>query len=277
MKRAPYLDNRWMAFTPDAAVAAFAVMECIGKTTIDGEIVYQTTQPTTSGGDVFLVNGPVAVAANKHGVCTKAMDKPAWALYDTGYTAPSAGQGWGPDVNNWKLVPSDDGYVCVSDADTSNGVVLVLRKRARVRQAELQADYMPGDESVGVQFVYYDYGDTFTAYFPTHHRQGIGRAGSTDPLHAATQCIVLYNQSEEELQVISGQFKTTGIGKANGNIAAGGSGAISIWEKNYGTGAPDDSEIDQTMINWSNVGLVLDDLVVWFYDAQEDLWYCFKS
>ena len=39
MERAPYLDDRWLSFTPNAAVEAFAVMEDNGSTTVDGEVV----------------------------------------------------------------------------------------------------------------------------------------------------------------------------------------------------------------------------------------------
>jgi len=277
MERAPYLDDRWLPFTPDEDVAAFAVMECTGEMTVDGEIVYQTTQPTTTGGDVFLINGPVAVGANDYGPCVKATDKPAWALYDTGLTPPVAGEGWGPTLDSWVLVPSDDGYVCVSDADTSNGVVLVLRKRARVRRAELAADYFPGDATVAFTFEDQEEGGDYTAHFPTTHRHGPGRIGNVDPEHAGTMCTVTYNQKTEHWEVIGDQFRKIGIGKAKDQIASNVVGTIEIWEENYTTSLPDDSTLTAEMRNWGNDQVEVGELVIWFYDGHEDKFYFFKS
>lgn len=127
MERAPYLDDRWLSFTPNAAVEAFAVMEDNGSTTVDGEVVLQTKQYAAGNPNkVVYVNGPVDVASGHYGPCTLLMDKPGWVQYDTGDGTPATGESWGPKPSSWKLAKNLPGFIIIGGA--ASGLVLAIRQ-----------------------------------------------------------------------------------------------------------------------------------------------------
>jgi hypothetical protein len=275
----PARQRYWVTFTPDEAAPAFAVMELKGVTMVGDLAVVQTQKPTAvagstavCGGREFFVNGPSPVDANGYGRCTMAIEAPTWCLYDDGEGSPGAGDGWGPQADSWKLVPSDDGFQVIGGATA--GRVEVVRKRARVRRAELTADYWPGDANVAAEMLDQADNPEFTAYVPYYavaaYNFGIGRVGSE--VHTATHIWVAWNSRRERYEIIDGHFATFALGKADGAIALDASGTVSVWWKDYATGNMADSGVNVTALNWLFPGIDAGDRVGMAYDRQEAVW-----
>ena len=118
------LDRLWLPFACTSAVDALGVMVANGSTTVNGQLILQTAQPTSSTNfqKVLYINGPTNVPANGVGRCTMAQ-APIFALY-SGDT-PSAGDKLGPQASSWSLLKDNSGYLAVGDGDGTK--VLVVR------------------------------------------------------------------------------------------------------------------------------------------------------
>ncbi len=133
-------DQAWFPFTPNAAVAAFAVMESTDATTTDGRIVVQTRQYTA--GDprkTIWINGPLDVASGGTGIATMALGYPAVAL-----GSASAGAHVGPSDGSWELSTGYPGFVVIGSGPIDGTVVVIRRPERTVCTAILAADAGPG-------------------------------------------------------------------------------------------------------------------------------------
>ena len=123
-------DQAWFLFTPNAAVAAFAVMESTGTTTNQRKVVVQTQQ--YAAGDprkTIWINGPQNVASGEYGLATMALGYPAVAL---GSSSIDAGDHVGPSDGSWELSTGYPGFVVIGTGPVSGTVVVIRRQQITV-------------------------------------------------------------------------------------------------------------------------------------------------
>ncbi len=123
-----FSDQAWFSFTPNAAVAAFAVMESTGTTTSKRKVIVQTRQYTA--GDprkTIWINGPQSVASGTYGIATMALGYPAVAL-----GSASAGAHVGPSDGSWELSTGYPGFVVIGSGPIDGTVVVIRRQEATI-------------------------------------------------------------------------------------------------------------------------------------------------
>lgn len=112
----------WIPFQPDEAVAAHALMEDDGKTSVDGALVV-STQKFTAGPPpkMLYINGPQAVGSGAIGFCTLAMSEPAAVLGSI-----SAGVTCGPTNGTWTVSINNPGFISLGAGPVA-GTSFVIR------------------------------------------------------------------------------------------------------------------------------------------------------
>jgi hypothetical protein len=105
------------------AAPAFAIMQLTGSVVEDGVTFLQCTQPTTSQGTEYAINGPVQVAAGAKGICFR--DGDVQVAFDTG--TPQPAQTWGPRATQWTLSKGYPAVIEVHGISSDSGKVLFGR------------------------------------------------------------------------------------------------------------------------------------------------------
>jgi hypothetical protein len=121
------LNLQWIEFYNDSGeeIPAFGVMRISGMRKKDGRPVIECKKPHTFGSQgQHRINGPVPVESSQYGVCL--VGNHVAALYDTADGTPAFGESWGPRDATWTLKKNTGGYRVLGNADTTNGVVVVV-------------------------------------------------------------------------------------------------------------------------------------------------------
>jgi hypothetical protein len=121
------LNLQWIEYYNDSGeeIPAFGVMRISGMRKKDGRPVIQCKKPHTFGSQgQHRINGPVPVESSQYGVCL--IGNHVAALYDTADGTPAFGESWGPRDATWKLKKNTGGFRVLGNADTTNGVVVVV-------------------------------------------------------------------------------------------------------------------------------------------------------
>lgn len=100
----PFFQKPWVKVKDGGGVAIppFAVLRIasVARDTTTGEIIYTVGQPNTTFYRLYLVNGPMEIAASGYGWATF-LGNGGLVLYDTG--TPALGEVWGPKSGQWGL------------------------------------------------------------------------------------------------------------------------------------------------------------------------------
>jgi hypothetical protein len=121
------LNLQWIEYYNDSGeeIPAFGVMRISGMRKKDGRPVIECKKPHTFGSQgQHRINGPVPVESSQYGVCL--IGNHVAALYDTADGTPAFGESWGPRDGTWKLKKNTGGFRVLGNADTTNGVVVVV-------------------------------------------------------------------------------------------------------------------------------------------------------
>jgi hypothetical protein len=119
------------------------------------------------GGPIVLINGDADVAPAQFGVAQRAINRPAWALYDPAH-APGLYDDCGPEASTFYMARGLPGFLAL-DIDTTNERVLVLRTEGNdVRFAVMSedlTDYSLGAPAELQHFVEGFFGLSVTAFW----------------------------------------------------------------------------------------------------------------
>ena len=162
------------------------------------------------------------------------------------------------------------GMRCHAWYNVQSGRWEIVSPALDIVRIELTATYIPGDTSVAAQLVDVPDEPSITLYFPTPHRQGVGRGGVGS--HAGTLGYAQYSPVRGCFEALAGQFKQIAEGKADAAINTGATGTISLWWKDYTTGNLVDSGENVTALNWLCPNIVAAEKVIVAYDSHEDRW-----
>jgi len=228
-------------------VPAFGVMQIVGCVVEDGVTFVTCTQPGTTLGTDYAINGPVRVDAGDKGMCHRT--GMVRALYEG--DSPAHGEGWGVRAGSWLLAK---GYpTCVTaegPQDANQGVLFGRLSPISKVLAETttdippRSDDQPGSQTVrvrvwnGDELVVSDPEITFTAcnwsdtsiaahnILPFHRMQGEWIAEHAD----APSAIVTVNGAthEESSCLWPGKITATGNG-ANAYCSSPFAGGGDCW------------------------------------------------
>ena len=112
-------------FKASVATPAFAVMRVTGAERVHGVVHITTAKPSSTFQGLYLVNGPIAIGANKGGWGTWLYDA-GFVLYDDANT-PTLGQEWGPSEDSWEITRYRYGFTIVGL--TSSGAVGAIQRQ----------------------------------------------------------------------------------------------------------------------------------------------------
>lgn len=104
-------------------VPKYAVMRITGVVTLGGQPVLKIDKPNDDPQQIYLVNGPVAVAHNSGGTPGRGIGSFLWhadyVLYDTDET-PAYGETWGPQDDTWTIKKNGTGFTILG-GNTGSG------------------------------------------------------------------------------------------------------------------------------------------------------------
>lgn len=149
---------RWVSFRNDSSetVPAFGCVRITGMTQRDGLPVYTGDKPSTTFQRLYLVNGPIQVAAGKYGQATF---EPQYVLVGSG--TPAYAEGWGPKPSQWGIYKGYYGFTIHGDYDSDK--TIVFASQYEVNAVHGVADSNISASSTGTVSVYtYEGGTTVT-------------------------------------------------------------------------------------------------------------------
>lgn len=85
----------------------------------DGKTQLYVSRPDTTYRGLYMVAGPQGIKSGKSGVAYFGLDKPIWALWDSGATTPAIGSVFGPMVDAFTLYSDSYGFTVVGRSETT--------------------------------------------------------------------------------------------------------------------------------------------------------------
>jgi hypothetical protein len=164
------------------------------------------------------------------------------------------------------------GMRCYAWYNHQSGRWEIIAPALNVVRIELSATLMPGDPSVTAYLTDDPAVPEITVYVNSPDYYGVGRAGSETHGHAGTLGLAVWSPVRSRWEIFTLQAKLISEGKADESIAAGATGTVSLWWKDYATGNLVDSGQDVTALNWLGPNIAQGDKLLVSYERQENRW-----
>ena len=164
------------------------------------------------------------------------------------------------------------GMRCYAWHNHQSGRWEIIAPALNLVRIELSATLLPGDPSVTAYLTDDPAVPEITVYVNSPDYYGVGRAGSETHGHAGTLGLAVWSPVRSRWEIITLQAKLISEGKSNEAIAAGTTGTVSLWWKDYATGNLVDSGQDVTALNWLWPSIAQGDKLLVSYDRQENRW-----
>ena len=161
---------------------------------------------------------------------------------------------------------------CYGWYNAQSGRWEILAPPLSLARVELTATLMPGDSSVAAALVDNSDEPAITLHINSDDSPGVGRAGSDTYSHAGTVGYAIWSPVRSRWELLCLHAKLIAEGKTDSAINAGASGTVSLWWKDYSTGALVDSGENVTALNWLGPNLSASAKVIVSYDRHENRW-----
>lgn len=89
------------------------------STYVDGRTRLKVSRPNSTYRGLYMIAGEQGIKAGKTGIAYFALDKPIWALWDSGATTPTLFAGFGPMLDSYKLNSDGYGFTVIGKSETT--------------------------------------------------------------------------------------------------------------------------------------------------------------